>query len=175
MKNNLDFYFDEHYGELYEKLEGGKAEIFKYEDENGVVTNQFIKRKIKDKVDGKTYYDLTTPYGYGGPVINKCTGDKKVLVKKYEESLKKYCLENDIVSEFVRFHPIVENALDFKDVYNTIYMRKTLGTNLKDYDDPVQSEFSKSCRKTIRQVLKEGITFRYINNADDLKDFKRVY
>ena len=36
-----DIYFEENYGKLYEITENGKAQIFKYEDENGIITNQF--------------------------------------------------------------------------------------------------------------------------------------
>ena len=65
MKENIDLYFDENYGKLYEKCEKGEAIIFEYEDENGKISNQFIKRKIFDT----EYFDIVTPYGYGGPVI----------------------------------------------------------------------------------------------------------
>ena len=66
-------------------------------------------------------------------------------------------MKNNIVSEFIRFHPICQNALDFKEIYNATCIRKTLGTNLEKYDNPIQEEFSKSCRKNIRQALNKGI------------------
>ena len=70
MEKNIDLYFDENYGKLYEKIENGKAKIFEFENENGKITNQFIMRKIEEKIDGETFYDIVTPYGYGGPIIN---------------------------------------------------------------------------------------------------------
>lgn len=72
MENSIDLYFDKNYGKLYEKAEKGKAKIFKFENELGKITNQFLIREIPEKVDGKIYYDIVTPYGYGGPVINYC-------------------------------------------------------------------------------------------------------
>ena len=57
-----DLYFDNNYGKLYEKAENGRQEIFKFEDENGVISNQFIKREVPYKVDGKTVYAI----GYSG-------------------------------------------------------------------------------------------------------------
>jgi len=41
-----DIYFDKNYGKLYEKIEYGKAGIFKYEDEYGVIV-------FSDTSDGK--------------------------------------------------------------------------------------------------------------------------
>ena len=174
MKKEIDIYFDENYGKLYEKMENGKSEIFRYEDENGKITNQFLKREIPEKIDGKVYYDLVTPYGYGGPVV-EFSNNKEKLLENYEKEFTKYCIENDIVSEFVRFHPIAKNYEDFRKMYNAEYMRKTLATNLENYDDPFQEEFSKSTKKTVRRVLNSGVTYRITERPENLEEFKRVY
>ena len=138
--------------------------------------NQFIKREIPIKIDDNTYYDIVTPYGYGGPYIDKCINKEKLL-DDYQREFSNYCKDNNIIAEFVRFHPIYKNYLDFKGIYSASFNRYTLATNLKDYDDPFTNEFSKHCRKTIRQVLKEGISFRMIENvtAADMEEFKRIY
>lgn len=175
MKDCIDFYFDDNYGKLYENIECGTQEIFEYEDENGKISNQFIKRKIDICINNSEYFDIVTPYGYGGPVIEKCSGSKEKLLENYETKFKEYCTKNNIVSEFIRFHPIIGNAFDFQKMYNPIYMRKTLVTNLKDYDDPVKSEFSKNCRKSIRQAINKGITYKIIEAPDDLNSLKNIY
>lgn len=170
-----DLYFDENYAKLYEKVENGKVEKFEIENEDGKITNLFIKREIPIDIDGQKYYDLVTPYGYGGPVINYCTGDKPKLLKKYEEEFEKYCKANNVVSEFVRFHPLVKNYVDFEKIYNPIYMRKTLVTNLKDYEDPIQSQFGKSCRKNIRQAINKGICYKVTEKPENIDVFKEIY
>lgn len=172
----LDIYFDKNYGKLYENTENGKVQIFEYEDENGKISNQFIIREIPIKVDGENYFDIVTPYGYGGPVIEKCViGKEKALIETFVKKFEKYCEKNRIVSEFVRFHPLVDNAKDFKEIYNAECIRKTLGTNLKEFDDPIQAEFSKSCRKNIRQAINKGITFKITESPEDIHNFKEIY
>lgn len=171
-----DIYFNENYGKLYEKIEKGKAEIFKYEDENGLISNQFLLREIPIKIDENKYFDIVTPYGYGGPIIEKCKAGKgNELVNKYYESFKRYCEKNNIVSEFVRFHPILNNAKYFKEIYNAQCIRKTLGTNLKDFEDPVNAEFSKGCRKNIRQAINKGISYKITKGPDNLDTFREIY
>ena len=170
----MDLYFDENYGKLYEKIENGKAEIFEYKDENGKITNQFLIRKIPDKIAGNEYFDIVTPYGYGGSIIENLIGDKEKLLQRYQEEFSKYCLENNIVSEFVRFHPIVKNYEDFGKMYNAKYMRKTLITKLQE-DDPVQNQFGKSCRKNIRQALNKGVTYKITQKPDNIDSFKDIY
>lgn len=173
MKEAIDLYFDENYGKLYEKIENGKATVFEYEDENGKITNQFLKREIPEKIDEKNYFDLVTPYGYGGPIIHY-SSDKEKLLVNYEKALKKYCEENNIVSEFVRFHPIVKNYEDFSAMYNAQYMRKTLITKL-DEEEPEVNQFGKSARKNIRQAMNKGVSFRVTENPDSIVSFKEIY
>ncbi|KKB40912.1 GNAT family N-acetyltransferase [Bacillus thermotolerans] len=175
-KSESDIYFDENYGKLYEGVEHGESQVFRFENEIGEIKNQFIKREIPIKKDDKVYYDIVTPYGYGGPIITKClNGKRDELVSHYFNAFDQFCKENSIVSEFIRFHPILNNVNDFKTIYSVSFLRKTLGTNLKDYEDPVQSEFSKSCRKNIRRALNKGITFEIIERPEDIGEFKQIY
>jgi lipid II:glycine glycyltransferase (peptidoglycan interpeptide bridge formation enzyme) len=82
---------------------------------------------------------------------------------------------NNVVSEFIRFHPIIENAKYFDKYCEVSYNRNTIGTNLALYEDPVKSEFSKSCKQSIRSALNKGIYFEIIENPEDFSDFKRIY
>ena len=174
MEKIIDLYFDENYGKLYENVEKGKAEIFEFENEDGKITNQFLIREIPEKIEEKTFYDIVTPYGYGGPIINYLKGNKENLLKEYEKSFAKFAEDKKIVSEFVRFHPIFENALDMKQIYNSTYMRKTLITKL-DEEDVVQKQISKSARKNIRQALNKGVTYKITEKPEDISVFKDIY
>jgi serine/alanine adding enzyme len=175
MSYDLDIYFNNNYGKLYEKADNGRAEVVEYKSFLGIVKNQFIVREIPQLLDGYKYFDITTPYGYGGPCIVQCGNDKKALLEEYYKAFKKYCLENNIVSEFVRFHPVLNNIEDFKSIYQTQIIRSTLGTNLKDFDDPVQSEFSKGCRQRIRTALNKGIEYKVTEKPENLHSFKEIY
>lgn len=161
----MDIYFQDGYGKLYEEIEGGIAEIFNYKSPLGEIKHQFIRREIPINLpDEKKYYDLITPYGYGGPLVSSATENKRVeLCRAFGVEFHKYCMKNNIVSEFVRFHPIYNNAIDFKELYQATCIRKTLGTNLKDYYDPIQSEFSKSCRKISAKQLIKALHIELMN------------
>lgn len=175
--NIPDIYFDDQYGKLYEKADNGKAEIFLYENQYGRIRHQFIKRKIPKSIwEQEQLYDIVTPYGYGGPIIIEAADmGKEELVKGFYEEFSKYCHGEGIVSEFIRFHPIVNNALDFNEIYHPIWDRNTVGTNLKDFEDPVQSEFSKRCRKNIRQAVNKGVSCRITYQPEELENFKQIY
>src|SRR5690625_2414934 len=114
-----DIYFDPNYGKLYEEMENGESKFVEFSNEYGKITNLFIQRKIPISLESDDqFYDITTPYNYGGPIIQEVVeGKSRELVKGYEECFKKYCLKNNIVSEFIRFHPVFENEKFFDDVY----------------------------------------------------------
>ncbi len=172
-----DIYFSTKYGKLYEEIENGKLEVFRYNSSIGSISTMFIKREIPIILGEDTYYDIITPYGYGGPIVENCydESNKSELVKGYHEKFMSYCLENNIVAEFIRFHPINNNAKDFMEIYDVEYVRKTVGTNIKDYDDPIQSEFKKGCRKEIRKAANSGVTFRIERCPSNLDVFKEIY
>ncbi len=170
----LDIYFLPEYGEICRFVEPGVCETYCLENEYGCIKNMFIKRPVPWLIEGEQYYDIITPYGYGGPIVLE-TSDQESLVSTYLESFGKYCIDNRIVSEFIRYHPIYRNWEPFKDIYNNIYSRHTVGTNLRDYDDPVQSEFSKSARKEIRKAINAGVKCKPIPCPENLDTFRRLY
>jgi len=169
-----DIYFEPNYARLYE-TEEDKAVEYKLECEYGVITNLFMKRPVHIALDdGVQYYDIITPYGYGGPVIHQAA-DKEQLIASYMTDFREYVKQQNIVSEFVRFHPIVGNGVDFRSAYNSIYDRKTVGTNLT-YEDVITTEFSRQKRKDIRRILRNpDIRFEVNEHPDTLDDFEEVY
>lgn len=56
--------------------------------------------------EGK-YLDLTTPYGYGGPLVEGEYNKNSIL--KFVKEMELYCRKNNIVSQFFRFAPWMNN------------------------------------------------------------------
>lgn len=176
MPREADIYFCEAYGKLYERAEGGRAVCFCYDGAEGCVRHLFILREIPIAAEGGPWYDTVTPYGYGGPLMTR-VGEgytKKDLEGAFDKAFSAYCAEQRIVCEFVRFHPILQNALDFRETYNAVCIRHTLGTDLT-LDDPVGEEFSKECRRKIRRASNAGVCFRVTEAPADLSVFREIY
>ena len=169
-----DIYFEPSYARLYEK-KGSKAIEYELECEYGLVSNLFLLRPIDIYIgDGIHYNDIITPYGYGGPVI-RYTTNKSKLIDEYKNDFQKFAVQNHIVTEFVRFHPLINNGIDFKEVYQSVYDRNTVGTNLT-YKDVIATEFSKHKRKTIRKILKDtDIRYEIDDHPESLEDFIEIY
>lgn len=173
---NYDVYYLSGYAFSFQTNGDGEPLLFYYEGNGVRAIHVVMKRdiskapKLAGKVPGNTYFDFSTPYGYGGWLIE---GDGKLdgLFEEYE----KYCYEHGIVSEFVRFHPPLNNVQPVREWLNAQCIRHTLGTNLTISDDPIATEFSRSCRKHIRQAINKGISWRVTEKPENIDKFKEIY
>ncbi|WP_422123909.1 GNAT family N-acetyltransferase [Planococcus sp. X10-3] len=172
-----DIYFNKDYGALYETRESGSCVTFEYRNVLGSVRHLFIKRLIPIVIkEGTSYFDLITPYGYGGPLVEAVDeSDKKELVADFNRAFEEYCRNENIVSEFIRFHPVLENVSDFTDSYETAFMRYTIQTRLIETENPLISEYSASVRRDIRKGLKSGVEYKVTVNPDNLDRFRDLY
>lgn len=171
-----DLFFDQSYGRLYETVEAGKCEVFEFQHKSGTIKHTYIKREIAVKIDGETYYDLVTPFMYGGPVISNCSEDDKwELVDEFQRTFEAYCEENNIICEFVRFHPVHSNVLDFVSYYEVDYVGDTVATNLASYRSPAQVEFSASIKSAIRDSLCAGVEYSVSTKPQQLQKFQDFY
>jgi len=170
-----DIYFTKEYAKVNELIENGEAKFFEIKSKNGHITHSAIKREIQTTVEGEKYYDLITPYGYGGPIIHDYSNKKK-LIEEFNECFSIYCNNNNIVSEFIRFHPVFQNYQEMKDIYDVSYMRQTVGTDFKKFEDTFQNEFSRTARTKIRKRLRDDrFSFHVDRGFENVEDFVDIY
>ena len=107
--SEYDVYWLSGYVKAFQLHGDGEPLLFHYESPETRGINVVMKRDVsKDKhFAGKLpegrYFDFATPYGYGGWIIEGSNMDG--LFAEYRRWLEK----NGIISEFVRFHPMVGN------------------------------------------------------------------
>ena len=172
-----DLYFTPEYGRLYEKIEGGTLETFSFSVPEGEVYYQYLKRPVPYLVDGIQYYDAMTPYGYGGPIVLRAeAGQEAALVKKFQEALDEILRREQIVCEFVRFHPMEKNAEFFRGMYELRNHRTAVYTDLSA-EDPIEAEFDRHTIKIIKKGLRKGVTTIIERNPseEDLALFEKCY
>lgn len=147
-------------------------------------------RKFNGKIKTNTYYDWETPYGYGGPLADGVISES--VQKSFLNEISKYCKDNGIVSQFVRFHPLLKNYETLPLVIEKRYLRDTIFIDTQNPEIIVKNMDSKNrnmVRKAIKNnvhIIRKDITefddFIYMynetmkkNNADEYYTFKRNY
>jgi hypothetical protein len=166
-----DIYFTEEYVKLYES-DTDKAECFVYNEKEHKFLFPYLKRRIVSLTS--EYYDFETPYGYGGPLANTSSeAFLKNATKAFIEKMK----ELNIVSGFVRYHPLLNNYKFILDKeYLPIYDRKTVVMNLDLSEiDILNNQIHSKHRNEIRKAEKEGLLFKVDPSFENIKDFIEIY
>ncbi|CEP50679.1 spore coat polysaccharide biosynthesis protein [[Clostridium] sordellii] len=169
-----DIYFTKEYGKIYEENKEGRLETYIYESETGKVVYRFLKRKI-EMSNEKELFDIITPYGYGGPfLLNYEEKNLDRLVKEFREDFEVYCYKNNIVSEFVRFHPLLENHKGMELYMDIESPRSTICMELKS-KDYIWNNLSPKCKNQIRKAVKNGVKIEVGTMDKDLEEFIVMY
>lgn len=154
-----DIYFTDAYCHIYENNGEGKAQLFVYEDGEACICYPYLLRKIEaSSTFEEPLYDITTPYGYGGPLTNiQDEAERKYHFSRFENVFGQYCREKNIVTEFVRFHPLIRNDRDCKSI-QPILNRNTVSLTLQEDEAALMDSLRNKGRNRVKYAMKQGLT-----------------
>ena len=155
------------------KINGdGEPLLFYYDDGETRGINVVLKRDVANldyfkDIEKNSIFDFTTPYGYGGWIIEG--GDYRKLFFEYET----WCKKNNIISEFVRFHPLTENQKYSVNTYDVIPLGQVISMDCRN-EDVLWANMSSRNRNKIKKAINTGVTVSY-GGIEKLEDFIRIY
>lgn len=163
-----DVYYLSGYVKAFQIHGDGEPQLLYYEADGLKAIYVYMKRKT----DIEGYYDSVTPYGYGGVLFDGDTSEQNLQAfgKSYVEKMK----EVSIVDNFVRYHPVLANAVPMKAISNVIDLGKTVAFDLTSEEVIWNNIISKN-RNMIRKAEKNGIEIKHGKDLELFKDFKRIY
>lgn len=168
--DNKDVYFSYNYCELYRNLGDGIPHLFFYQDRQGRrVCYVFLKREIdlpflnKEK-SNDIYYDIITPYGYGGPLTQN---GSEQLLSEFRSRFEHYCKRENIVSEFIRFHPLLKNHQHLQQFMDTSLDRYTIYIDLAS-DEDFSNNYHKNHLRNLKKAMRNGLEFQVFKKAEAL-------
>ncbi len=165
-----DIYFTERYAKLYETTEAS-AEAYVFEDEQKVYLFPFIRKEVI--IAGEKYFDIETPYGYGGPISN--TQDRDFIETAFGE-FRRLALENNIIAGFVRFHPLLKNQELVGKGCDVLFDRKTIAMDLRDSEEVIwNNHVHKKHRASIRKAEESGLRFVVDEKLEHFDRFVSIY
>ncbi len=111
--------------------------------------------KLSSFIEPGKYFDFETPYGYGGPLTDSehiSDNSQKLFLTE----LTDYCQSEGIVSQFIRFHPLLANHNLVPNAIETRYMRDTI---FMDTASPelIMSNMDSKNRNMVRKAQKNNI------------------
>lgn len=165
---DYDVYYLSGYVRAFEINGDGVPQLLYYEDNGMRAIYVYMKRNTA--IDG--YFDSISPYGYGGVLFEGDTdlNNRKSFWDAYVQKMK----EEHIVCNFVRYHPVLANAVMMKDISEVIDLGKTVAFHL-DSIDCIWENMTSKCRGKIRKAEKNGIEILHGHDWSLYKDFMRIY
>lgn len=176
--SNYDVYYLSGYTKPFQLYGDGEPNLIYYHDEEIRALNVVMVRdisedkKFENKIESQSYFDITTPYGYGGFIIEGTPNNSNF--KKLNEEYFEYCRSKNIISEFVRFHPVLENSKMNSDIYEVTDLGKTITMNLISKEQ-IWNDLSSKNRNVIRKAIKSGVRIYWGRNAELIDEFISLY
>lgn len=169
-----DVYWLNGYVKAFQIHGDGEPLLFYYDDGETRGINVAMIRDIakderfKGKIPENVYFDISTPYGYGGWIIEGENTEK--LFEAYGDWIK----HKGIISEFVRFHPLLKNSEKCTDFYEVIRLGKVVHMNL---DDPklIWDNIISKNRNMIRKAIKNDVKVYNGRFPEIYEQFRLIY
>jgi serine/alanine adding enzyme len=166
-------FMDERWGILQQEKEKGKAITYVFKKDDVRIIYPFIKRKA-GLVDNVEYFDLVTPRGYCGPWIK---GDwepnNTEVIDEFNREFTKYCAEENIIAEYIRFSPWNNQSQYFNRIYDTKFYGFIYCNDLTI--DFFNLEYSSVVRRAIRKAEKSGVQVEFDTAANSIDSFMALY
>ena len=180
--HNPDVYFNYEYYNLYEKHYDVKPECIFWEDDYLKVFWPHLIRDVSklNRCEDFSCYDLTSPYGYGGPLISINTPDTSKAsesTRSFFEDYKEYALKNRYISELIRFDPILMNWKPFEGIFHVEHVNDVVLVDLSQEMDKVLNDIRRGHKRHIKRSINGGCRVRFIENPseEDFSDFIELY
>lgn len=165
---DYDIYYLSGYVKAFHIHGDGDPYLLYYEDNGLRAIYVYMRRPTA--IEG--IFDSVTPYGYGGVLFegDASEANRQAFWKAYLVEMGK----ENIVDNFVRYHPVLKNAVPMKPISNVIDLGKTIAMDLASPELIWENIHSKN-RNMIRKAEKNGIVIEHGQGMDLFDKFIVIY
>lgn len=170
-----DVYWLSGYVKAFQLNGDGEPLLFFYDDGSLRGINVVLKRDVaKDphfvgRIPEGTWFDLSVPYGYGGWLLEG-DGDAEPLFESYSEWIRK----NGLISEFVRFHPMLQNHERCRSFYDVVQLGKVVHMDLSS-PETIWANISSKNRNMIRKAINQNVRVYHGCFPEIISRFREIY
>ena len=164
---NHDVYYLSGYCKAFEVHGDGAPELLYYEEGMLRAIYVYMKRQIASGM-----VDTVTPYGYGGVLFDGVTSTQNIEL--FGKAFERQMQNDGVVSNFVRYHPVLKNAGPMKQISEVIDLGKTIAIDLSSPEIIWENIHSKN-RNMIRKAEKNSIEIKHGKGMDLLEKFMEIY
>lgn len=163
------------YARIVQRHTGYPARLFVAASDEGRIAYPFFLRPVGNLPFARQYearWDTLTPE-YTGPIgLGNVTPD---LQHAFIEGWRQFCNEQRVVAEFMHLHPS-DRCNGMLRLDNVRYDRDIVVIDLTLSEEELwRRSFGDQTRYSIRRAQREGVRVFTVQNADDVREFHRIY
>lgn len=165
---SLDIYYQPGFLACDAKMQNGEYEIAVCSQADKIWIYPYILLPI----EGTNYFDISSPYGYAGPVSNST----EIALKAEELFLTYISGKQTVVTEFVRYHYLYNEQNFFQKEITNLLNRRVVLVPTKNQEDIWMKEFSGTNRNLVRKLEKESYSWSVSSfTKEDIPAFDEAY
>ena len=163
-----DIFFLPEYYKINEIILKGKTECFIFDNNEVIILYPYLKRPIR----GTKLFDITSCYGYGGYIGYPLNQG----ISEFRAAFHEYCVKENIVSEFIRFHPLYGNHLIEIDENTCLEnMQPVVVADFSVWNVSSNNMLEKAAWKKIRKAEKNSVDVSEDNDGCCYQEFMQLY
>lgn len=152
----------------------------------GYVFYPFLLRDLRqepfwsDTTSGSGAFDITSPYGYGGPEWIPDAGTphasaeaKEQHYRDFYDAFRRWAYENKVVSEFIRFCLFTEARTAYPGTVE--HNNDNVVVDLTGSPDEAWKAFHSKVRKNVRTAIRNNLTTLHDTEGQHFDEFLKVY
>lgn len=178
-----DFFHTREYHKAWTEMRGGEGRLAVYGRSGKFIAWPYVLQAIGGSLcsSGTPAYDVTSAYGFGGPLAVGCDNDPDFLRCAWKALLEMWHSQS-IVTVFTRFHPILTNYVWTEHMYRAtnsgggiVGQGQTVAIDLMKSEQETWSGYKRQLRQAIRRGLQANVRVAHDPEWRHLGDFKRLY
>lgn len=172
-----DIHYLPQYSCLFSRRGEGAPHLLVVEKNGKTALFPFLLRRINDLPHIKSalsgeLFDIISPYGLGGPLAS--TRDKELL-SYFWEVFHRYCRENNVVSAFIRFHPLEENHIYYPDKNHLFSAGEIVYVDLELEEGEIWKGYKSNNRWSIKKALRSNVKVVIEDTPEHFEEFLNLY
>lgn len=128
--------------------------------------------RFKGKIKLGKFFDMVTPYGYGGFIFDNKPSDNEIHLLR--DAMTSWLKKEGIISAFFRFHPVLNNAACSQNLLEVIDLGHTVEIDTTSPEIIWQNIISKN-RNMIRKAEKSGVVIKHDTDPTLFGKFMEIY
>ncbi|NRD20157.1 peptidoglycan bridge formation glycyltransferase FemA/FemB family protein [Winogradskyella eckloniae] len=164
---NYDFYHTYEYHNI-SKIEGETPVLLTYTNGDLIVALPMLLRSIANS----SYYDLTSVYGYAGPICNADVNS--VDFKEFKTAFNTYLERKNIISVFSRLHPYLQQDEILENLGTTASLGDVVNIDVSLPIEQSRMAYGKSNKNQVNKLRKQCEIVK-AQTKEEILEFVDIY